>query len=357
MTMIEVDGLHAIHRSERSLSGNWGQTVALGSYGQNTEEQNHRRELAWLGDTLYSISASQDANNSVIGYRSYDPIIGWSANALPVATGGTGTFNRVNRPTIASSRTGVYAYWAIGVGSSSWMRRRVMPINGAITEHMFWTGNNYIDDDAYIQPNYTVRVKTGSKTYILDNKKLVVESGGTLLIESGAEFYFGSGASLEIKGTFTGNGTSGTGNHVTFTRTGASGTWGGIVLENGGSGDIQYADFSYCSTALQISGEGTLSVANCSFSDVSTALSVGGSAEFAVTNCTIDNADIGVDIVSSDSDLPPLREISNCTISDIGTVAIAVDGYSNLLISGNTIEAQPTTGTGFKLLRSIAEST
>jgi hypothetical protein len=201
------------------------------------------------------------------------------------------------------------------------------------------TGSNLI-----LESGATLNIRT--VTSVGANVTITVPSGATLQAHSRSQFLFGNNARVVIKGTLIVDGVSDSGNGVTFTRTGTSGTWAGIVFENGGSGELDYANFSYCATGVQISGEGTLSVANCFFSDVSTAVSVGGSAEFTMTNCTIDNADIGVDIVSSDSDLPPLREISNCTISNIGTVAIAVDGYSNLLISGNTIEAQPTTGTG-----------
>jgi hypothetical protein len=127
-----------------------------------------------------------------------------------------------------------------------------------------------------------------------------------------------------VKGTLVISGSSGTGNQVTFTRTGTSGTWGGIVLENGGSGDITYADFSHCGTALRISDGGTLSVDHCTFSNVS----------------------IGAEILAdADGDEEPARSITNSAFSNFSSTGIVADNFSNLVIDGVTItDASGATG-------------
>jgi hypothetical protein len=68
---------------------------------------------------------------------------------------------------------------------------------------MFWTGNNWIVGNTYIEPGYTIRMKPSSPntaTRILTGKTVYVKPGATLAYESGADVQFEPGASISTTG-------------------------------------------------------------------------------------------------------------------------------------------------------------
>ncbi len=75
------------------------------------------------------------------------------------------------------------------------------------------------------------------------SSNLTVSSGKTLTVKSGATLSFASGYSLYVYGTLNASGTSSS--RVTFTRSGSSGTWGGIRYYSGSSGTMSYGSISY----------------------------------------------------------------------------------------------------------------
>jgi len=83
------------------------------------------------------------------------------------------------------------------------------------------------------------------------NSNTTIVSGVILTIQNGANLSFTNGASLTVNGTLTAVGTSA--NHITFDRSGTSGTWGGIVFNSGSSGSIEYCNISHATTGINSS--------------------------------------------------------------------------------------------------------
>jgi len=83
------------------------------------------------------------------------------------------------------------------------------------------------------------------------SENLTVASGVTLTVSAGSNLRFTNGASLTVNGTLTAVGTSA--NHITFDRSGTSGTWGGIVFNSGSSGSIEYCNISHATTGINSS--------------------------------------------------------------------------------------------------------
>ncbi len=66
------------------------------------------------------------------------------------------------------------------------------------------------------------------------SSSLTISSGKTMTFKSGATISFPSGYTLVVYGTLNASGTSAS--RATFTRSGTSGTWGGILYQSGSSG-------------------------------------------------------------------------------------------------------------------------
>jgi tetratricopeptide (TPR) repeat protein len=92
--------------------------------------------------------------------------------------------------------------------------------------------------------------------YTLENyggtlaQTLTVPSGETWNFQPGVTVKFASGASLIVNGTLNAVGNST--NKITFTRSGSSGTWGGIKFNSGSSGSVQYCDISYANYGVHL---------------------------------------------------------------------------------------------------------
>ncbi len=84
------------------------------------------------------------------------------------------------------------------------------------------------------------------------NSNLIVNSNETLHIKAGVIMKFQSSKKLQVYGTLIAEGTSG--NHITFTRSGTSGTWYGINFENSSSDAnciVEYSDISQASNGIR----------------------------------------------------------------------------------------------------------
>ncbi len=94
-----------------------------------------------------------------------------------------------------------------------------------------------------LTPNYTT---TSSIYGTFDfTSNYTVGSTETLTILSGSTLNFASGKRLIVYGTLSAVGTSG--NKITFTRSGSSGSWLGILYHSGSDGDLQHANISHAS--------------------------------------------------------------------------------------------------------------
>ena len=94
--------------------------------------------------------------------------------------------------------------------------------------------------NAYKALKYTIEHYGGTF-----NQNVTIPSGDTWDLQSGVTLTFASGASLIVNGILNAN-------NVTFTRSGSSGTWGGIQFNSGSSGNLQYCNVSNATTGIYL---------------------------------------------------------------------------------------------------------
>jgi hypothetical protein len=263
----------------------------------------------------------------------------------------------------------VVVMWRCRVGSEQdklYFRRKPYPIVGDMNENYVLTDTNWVLGTTTLAASKELRLKSGSITYLAgefsyggqtrgpgklmigDGASLVVESGAKLILQAptgtftqggtiqcgsgvtvtaqgvleanaGAKLFFGSNSSLVVTGAFTANGTST--KPVILTRSGTSGTWGGIVVDNCNASTpatLTYASLSHCGTGI------------------STRLS----AKFGMDHCTLDDMEIGLEIDPTQGDCPSTGfaiEVTNSSFSNISATSILVNSFSNLTLQGNTL--------------------
>ncbi|MBX3006955.1 MAG: right-handed parallel beta-helix repeat-containing protein [Melioribacteraceae bacterium] len=133
---------------------------------------------------------------------------------------------------------------------------------------------------------------------------LTVNGGVTLTIQNGAQLRFGSGYSLIINGTLNAN-------NVYFTRSGSTGTWGGIQFNSGASGTLSYCTIQNAQNGVYSNGY----LPN-------------------ITNSTIANNNIGINLYNTGVQT---NSISNNLIQYNTTHGINLTNSSPRNISGNQI--------------------
>lgn len=135
--------------------------------------------------------------------------------------------------------------------------------------------------------------------------------------QHGVTLKFDNGISFVVNGTLNVNGQSGS--EVTFDRSGASGTWGGIQFNSGSDGDIYYANIKYATQAIKFNNLGL--------------------SYIEISNCTIENnSTYGIYLYNSS----PI--ISYNTIQNNGSYGINCYYYSSPSIHNNTISGHSVSG-------------
>ncbi|MBI5471514.1 MAG: T9SS type A sorting domain-containing protein [Ignavibacteriae bacterium] len=263
-----------------------------------------------------------------------------------------------HRSTLSISNMGQYFYWidgTVGQNQSRWFRRRFAALVGTISENMFWTGKNWIDN-AYVESGRTILAKNGSETRVLANKSLVVgsgatltcEAGSTLVCEAGAQiiveqggqitvdkgtfFKMGVGSQIVVDGSFVARGV--VGHYIVFALEGTSGRWNGIIAPGSASGSTLVLDH-----------------ANIHFANV--AVHVGNTVSFSMNACTVEESETGVEIVAmseGETELPSLL-LSNNIFANISQ-GISLDRTSNLSIDDNVLTGIDKGGSGITCISS-----
>jgi len=125
------------------------------------------------------------------------------------------------------------------------------------------------------------------------NDHFTIPSSKVLKTESGTQMNFVSGKYLYVDGILNVLGTSA--NHVTFTRSGSSGTWGGIRFRSGSSGTIQYANISYATYGVHLTSSGSVAnVQHCNFTQNTYGARVDYSDNTQFSNCNFQNNTYGI---------------------------------------------------------------
>jgi hypothetical protein len=108
---------------------------------------------------------------------------------------------------------------------------------------------------SFAQSGQTILVSNGN--YSISNN-LTISNGVVLQVNPGVTLNFAMGSSLIVNGTLNAVGNSA--NRITFTRSGSSGTWGGIQFNSGSTGSLSYCNISNVSA----SGVGAITINNSS---------------------------------------------------------------------------------------------
>ncbi len=171
-------------------------------------------------------------------------------------------------------------------------------------------------------PGQTVSV-TGSQSIISD---LSIPSGITLKINSGAILTFSSNKKLNVNsgGTLTANG-------ATFRGNGTAGNWHSIWFSANSSGSIQGCTIKDAQCGVYTTTNANVTVSNSTITNNSLyGFSVISNSNINITGCTIsNNNNKGINVASANA------TIANNTISNNGTGIYL--SSSNVDISGNTI--------------------
>ncbi|MCX6174925.1 MAG: S8 family serine peptidase [Ignavibacteriales bacterium] len=95
---------------------------------------------------------------------------------------------------------------------------------------------------------------------------LTIPSGETWDFQPGVTVTFASGTSLIVNGTLNAVGTAS--DPIIFDRIGSSGTWGGIVINSGSYGDVEYCNINNASTGIYLNNNGNhTSIKDCEIND------------------------------------------------------------------------------------------
>jgi len=95
---------------------------------------------------------------------------------------------------------------------------------------------------------------------------VTVAAGSTLNLMPGTAVSVATGAGIIVYGQLATVGTSS--RPIAFDRSGTSGTWGGIVINSGGSANIQYCDISNASIGIDLEGSALASIEHCNLSGI-----------------------------------------------------------------------------------------
>ncbi|MFQ5436323.1 MAG: right-handed parallel beta-helix repeat-containing protein, partial [Anaerolineae bacterium] len=182
----------------------------------------------------------------------------------------------------------------------------------------------------FAQAGQTVQVSSGTQTV---TSNLTVPSGIGLTILAGVTIQFNSNKKLYINGTLTVNGT--TSNAVTFTRSGASGTWGGIQFNNGSSGTIEYATIDHAAKGIYVNNTNNVTIDHCTIQNFTEQGVYADSSSLAVQSSTVQNpsgASHGIYLSGG----PGNPTITGNTIEDLLIGIERKDSPGAATIAGNT---------------------
>lgn len=197
-------------------------------------------------------------------------------------------------------------------------------------------GNEKVKFD--IRQNYwegpiTTNTTWSGQVYVGEN--ITVNSGVTLTISAGTTVLFAAGKKLIINGSIQGNGASG--NPITFDRSGASGTWAGLWIENSSAAsNLNYCALRNSTYGLRIkNSNGMVTIDHATLTDNSFGLLAENSSPFTIQNSTMQDNAYGVYVASS-SGSGSMKILSN-NISSNSTHGVYLYNNADAFLGFNTI--------------------
>lgn len=190
--------------------------------------------------------------------------------------------------------------------------------------------------NAYKALKYTIEHYGGTF-----NQNVILPSGDIWNLQPGVTLTFASGCYLVVNGTL--NAVGNTTNPITFTRSGTSGTWGGIQFNPYSSGTINNAIIRYATKGVDINQINTLTISNSEISNCSSSgIYIYGTTPMAlsepiITNCNIyDNTNAGgIVMYYSSPDITQCNIYNNYTGIGLADYSSPRFGYSGVLGKNN----------------------
>ncbi len=255
----------------------------------------------YYGVYMSSATSALSITNSAIANGLY---IG-STGIMPIITGNT--FTNVDTSPIHAGANIIAQILSSNTINGMTSAGQIQIVGEQVKQDAHWT----VWPAPYVVVSGTVQVykdTTGPAT-------LTIDPGVTVKFASSSGLTIGNGAS---QGALVAQGTAA--NHITFTRSGTSGTWSGLIFNDGtidGTTDLEYVDIQY-STGVSMT-----------------------SASPTIRNSTITNVTgYGLSLSSSN---PVLDTV---TITNTGTYGIYLSSSSSPVITNGSLTNSSTTGHG-----------
>ncbi|MDP3148260.1 MAG: C25 family cysteine peptidase [Ignavibacteria bacterium] len=296
---------------------NLGQAEAVSKYTNTAEQHFLALSHNLLGDPEMPIWTAIPSQLSSI-------TVSDAGNSITVNAGTSGS-----KICVSSLDNGNSYYLSVNASSYSFSTS-VRPLYITITNH------NYIPYSAVTGGTISSNTTIYNNAKVLSN--LTINSGVTLTVQPGVNLTFASGASLIVNGTLNAAGTST--DKITFDRSGASGTWNGIVFNSGSSGSIDYCNISHATTGITCSSTLPM-IRHNTITNNTTGISVSnvGTPSNEISYNTIQsNTNRGINLVSTSP------KIYNNTISNNAFTGISCGYYSSPYLSGNLISGHSSSG-------------
>ena len=152
---------------------------------------------------------------------------------------------------------------------------------------------------------------------------LTVASGKILTAKAGSTLSFGSGYYLSVSGTLNASGTSAS--RATFTRSGTSGTWGGIKYSSGSSGSLSACNISNATYGVRLYSSGPV-VDGCTISNCGYGIYCSGASPAISNNNISGSSNCGLYVYNGSPNVKS-NEVGDCNVYLNASDAYLEDNY------------------------------
>lgn len=185
-----------------------------------------------------------------------------------------------------------------------------------------------ISKDVHLTSGKQLSFINNADIYLLNNAKLIVDAGATLVIQDNVQFFGNYNNSIQVNGNIQ------IGQNVTFARTGTSGSFGGLYLNNNA------LQTSFTGTTFNRSGFHnygvSLTMNNCTFNNCNWVYSHRGNV--TVNNSNLTETWLYLENQANDPNLT--ATVTGCTIANTNMhVGVDLWNYGKYFIENNNIKA------------------
>ena len=123
----------------------------------------------------------------------------------------------------------------------------------------------YVDSGVIVDPGTTLKILPNTAIYFEPGSKMIIDTGASVTLMDSAQFYFSTNCSLIVNGTLEALGSREDVMKFLPTGTGGPGSWGGIVVKQGGRIKMKNAYVKNAKVGLTLDGASGDTVSNCRF--------------------------------------------------------------------------------------------